>query len=664
MLDGIRSWMKDMLRKARDRPESPITLSPTLAQSAAASAQTRQISFALPPSPSGTRPLRRSEGSPSLLALFDPNRTDASRNTAPSPVTPTQPSCNDMRQTESPSHLRDLTDPKARHNTAPTRRPGPPAWFPSGAITMTSRTTHQTYSTNPSLLFTGPMFNGSLRLSPATTVPTPKPGKGLESDAPVIENPVAPHIISGLDPSAQEQATPPAELFTNVVETPAKTGEIWIKLSVAGPTPQRSAVAGTARAEVMPSITVVPPTPISHQSAVQTITPIISSAVIVDSPEGSVVSLYKSNHGTSTEAVAAHPVEGYESRFWDSEDSDDVQPCNDTAEPVESVPFMGGNDIVRPTDGVDVANVRDVHFVDLVPVGEQHTGSSHSLSYIPLVQHRTQPAASQEFDSRLERQLEGSDSESMSQLVLIQPPPNAVVQSAWSDLSPEGNYMMYPSVEDLSSVVGPHAPPFAPDKPAPTESVVDLPGCRYPALSIAEFLPYRRPELLLPPPAYLSADEELWWTVDYVSFPTVVFEPWQGHPDSDDRLRRYATLGVVSTAPGRINYMVFNRKSGRSLHILTSFSPAGIESSTEAALHSNHLRIMQCLAQLPSHNNLAVYRATEPIIWRCPDEFIWYLSVSSNVKNYQRVLIMYGNSLTTAGLLMNGTVPWRIHRCR
>jgi len=240
---------------------------------------------------------------------------------------------------------------------------------------------------------------------------------------------------------------------------------------------------------------------------------------------------------------------------------------------------------------------------------------------------------SRDFDSRLERQLEGSLgslSTPISQLSLVQPPPDKIL--AQLDSPAHVNYLMTPSVrQGPDSVVGPNAPPFAPDWLPPTEFVPDFQSCpRYPATSLIELLPFRRPELYMPPPAYLSDDGEDWVTSNCVEIQTENLPPWPSWiRGSDDRPRRYTTLGMISKSPGKIEYLVYNRKSRRFPHKMVLLSLFAMN-SVELRHHSNHLRLLQYLVELPqNHINLAVYYDEGPVVWHCPEEFIWYLSVST-----------------------------------
>jgi hypothetical protein len=137
----------------------------------------------------------------------------------------------------------------------------------------------------------------------------------------------------------------------------------------------------------------------------------------------------------------------------------------------------------------------------------------------------------------------------------------------------------------------------------------------------------------MPSPAYLSDDSEDWVTSDCVEIQTENLPPWPSLiRGSDDRPRRYTTLGMISKAPGKFEYLVYNKKSRSFPHTMVLLSLVAMD-SVELRHRSNHLRLLQYLVELPQiHINLAVYYDEGPTVWYCPEEFIWYLSVSTKLE--------------------------------
>ena len=703
MLDDIRTWLKGIFQKNQDpsgacvmpgpRPESKRYAASGFIPVAE---PTPCVSLAIQTPKS--RSLRRSPGSPSLLQRYDPDRTDASRVTVPSPVTTTQPTSSVMRPTVLPpltSRQHTATDFKSRRMATPAC---PPDWFPSGTISMISRTTHQTYSADPSPLFTGAAQN--VGLSPVTTAvvtpsPAPKTSRVLQNNVPVVRNLVPPVM----DPSLLEQAPPVAEKDTTNVKTITTSREkisgetFWIKVSGSGHSPQLPADSGVVSAVVLPSTSTPAKPQIIH--GVQAKSPIILDVAIVDSPEGSVASSSESSINTvRRRAVAASAVfkscescdlDAAVSQVFDgtvppsiltdeappniaalepdtlglriegngvdvhhipwqqwsfpnaSQTPDDIQytPCPELPLLVSPPRFF--NDQAQ---SIDTRPTQMVEHADPGPVidHDNNDGGSASHSSRPLMEP-TSFMPNGKYDSGQERQLGnalGLSSPPVSQMDLLQPP-NVVPHMTSSDVPPHVNYIMTSSVhQGPCSVVGPNAFPFAADQLPPTAFVPDFSLCpRYAAHSLLEYLPFRCPELLPSIPTYISADKKHWVTSDYIDILPVELPLWHEggqiqhnsqHSIQDDRPRIYTTLGIVSQSPGIINYLVYNGKSHRIPHMLTLWSPAGMD-SVELRLNTNHLKFLRYLAGKPNHPNLAVYYNDEPTIWCCRDEFIWYLSV-------------------------------------
>ena len=697
MLDGVRSMLKDILHKARDLAQHRVPQEPPLKPILKTSSEivdistpvqsvtgqrTPRISFAIPPSNSS--PLRRSPRSPSLLPQYDAN-TDASRSAVPPPVTSTPSS--DLRRTallHSASLRRATTDPNSPHRGITSTNP--PDWLLSGKVLMSSRTTHQTYSTDPSFLFTGSLPHNNI--SPTTTavvtpLPAPKVAQAAESNVAVVKLPVAMGVGSSSREGTDQRNTITAEAIVDPLVRQDDEGEIWIKVAasclyIAAPT--------TARNMDPPSIAIRPPTPATSQAM---ISPMIPDAMIVESPEGSVISSRNSAHSSDSYRATAtsEPVQSLDGHMPHTGSSDNLQSSYHTGKTdnlVTPVDGMGMVDILQSAEASDTES-QSVYPQELSvsdssrtahvhpPNGPRSPRSVASLNIqpsvqrpgsvetqrVPMMEHPDPDLVASDSNSTYQDNSPVNLSTPISQLSLVQPPPVRPLQVA------HFNYIMAPSVDQTRSIIGPNAPEhlFATDPFPPNDLIPYYPGYpRYPALSLNEFLPFRRPELRLPLPAHLSADGNTWVTSNYVEILTNDFMPWPPS-EPDNRLRRYITLGLVSKSAGKFNYLVYNRKSRNAPHTLTIASPGAMD-SVQLRSHSNHLSFLLYLKQLPvSSFNVAVWYDEAPAVWYCPEEFICYLSVRYRVGRCLRALTVHYHSLMRVGLLIYGMARWRNLKC-
>jgi hypothetical protein len=697
-LDGVRSMLKDILHKARGLAQPRVPPEPPSKSILKASSEavgistpvqsvTRQrtprISFAIPPSNS---PLRRSPRSPSLLPQYDADRADASRSAVPPPVTSTPSS--DLRRA---ALLRSASQQRATTDTNSPRRgvtsTHPPGWLPSGKVLMSSRTTRQTYSTDPSFLFTASLPPDNI--SPMTTAvvtpsPAPKTAQASESSVAVVKDPVAIGVESSSQEGTDQRNIITAEAIVDPLARQADGREIWIKVAASSP---YIAASATTRKMDPPSITIRPPTPATSQAV---ISPMIPDAMIVESPEGSVISSRDSAHTSDSyrATAASDPVQSLDGHVSHGGSSDNVQSSYHTAETDNLA-----TTVATPVDGIGMVDVlqtaeaSDTESQSVYPQELSASDSSRTAQVHPpngprllrsVASSSTQPSGQRpgsvetqgvpvmaqpdpdpvipDADSTLQ---DNSPSTPISQLNLVQPPPVKPLQAA------SFNYIMAPSVDQVRSSVGPNAPEhlFETDTFPPNDLIPYYPGYpRYPALSLSEFLPFRRPELRLPLPAHLSADGNTWVTSGYVEILTNDFMPWSSS-EPDHRLRRYTTLGLVSKSAGKFNYLVYNRKSGNAPHTLTLASPGAMD-SVQLRCHTNHLSFLLYLKQLPvSSLNVAVWYDEAPAVWYCPEEFICYLSVRYSAGRCLRALIVHYGSLMSVGLLIYGMARWRNFKC-
>jgi hypothetical protein len=418
----------------------------------------------------------------------------------------------------------------------------------------------------------------------------------LENDAGVIRNPV----VVDADPLQEQITSPvdndptPSEVLVDPIGKAAEKTDLWIKITASSLAQRPVTASGVTGAAVMPHLSVGPPTSVNSQTVNQVETTLSANpdAVPVNILNDFIVNLPMSSH---------------------------------TADEV-------AQDMQR--EGPSVRTVRTLiqHLAGSSPESSQLVSHPEPvtvekfLAQVPEdVPARLQP------NHQSENHVVSGESTPLSQMRLLQPPPAGV------------NHTKTPGLDEiLCSDVRPNTSAFATDNLPNTENIPDLLSLpQFPDLSLTEFLPFRRPELLSPTPSHILADDGgcHWKTSHLIEIQTQDYPPWPlwiksrhgWQPNGPDiRPRRYTTLGMISQSPGKFRFLVHNRKSRGYPHTLTVHCPAEMERG-ELRHHNNHLRFLQHLSRLPMHNNLAVYYDEGSTVWRCPNECIVYLSVSLNM---------------------------------
>lgn len=568
----------------------------------------------------------------------------------------------------------------------PRRTPGSrrlPDWFPlSGTISMISRTTHETYSADPSPLFTSQLQSVATPLTSAAVTPSSVqkagqllevPGSTSRSHAPATFP--LPSAITTTDHPLEKDAASPREPPT----TDASEEQFWIKITALGQQPQLSSAVGTGVLQT-PLISVQPPTNISDLNQGNSFPGrgILTNS-FVDSPEGSISGEFAH---VLDEAVPANL----------NLDRSIVAQDNDIASSeVDVIGSLASNRVVRSQgsdaqhgDTMQILPIREGETPDDVPrptiinyptnnassiivglrgftsQGEPQVGShSQPLRTTPEVAYDTLDHLAQIGDYRGGEvvspvplqdsiSLDGTRSERSSagrstpldELPLLQRLQNVIAHGSPSFARP-ARYDIAPRVDlmaatflyqGLNSFVGPNAR-WDSNWLASTENTSYYPPGypRYSVESLDDLKTFGHPELIPTPLPFLSIDEEIWYYSHGEYIPPQYFSVHHYIREglrAGDEQRRWLTLGLLDTnaTHGAAMYLVYNRQN-RYQAVLRVVHPKYLSESQIKKLF-NELVILRHLRSRPKTPYIMACMTDSLPFWRSRWDYIYIETVS------------------------------------